>query len=143
MKIGILGTRGIPNYYGGFEQFAEYFATYVANQNHEIFVYNSHKHPYKESNFKGVQIIHCYDPEYIIGTAGQYIYDLNCILDARKRNFDIILQFNTLKSFLGLYHEIGDYFQYFLNEGILFSGRFNHRPNPVVSFQNFIFSIQK
>ena len=98
MKIGILGTRGIPNYYGGFEQFAEYFATYVANQNHEIFVYNSHKHPYKESNFKGVQIIHCYDPEYIIGTAGQYIYDLNCILDARKRNFDIILQLGYTSS---------------------------------------------
>ena len=25
MKIAILGTRGIPNYYGGFEQFAECF----------------------------------------------------------------------------------------------------------------------
>ena len=24
MKIAILGTRGVPNYYGGFEQFAEY-----------------------------------------------------------------------------------------------------------------------
>ncbi|WP_396172814.1 hypothetical protein [Flavobacterium sp.] len=23
MKIAILGTRGVPNYYGGFEQFAE------------------------------------------------------------------------------------------------------------------------
>ena len=26
MKIAILGTRGIPNNYGGFEQFAEYLA---------------------------------------------------------------------------------------------------------------------
>ena len=25
MKIGIIGTRGIPNYHGGFEQFAEFF----------------------------------------------------------------------------------------------------------------------
>ncbi|MBC8303666.1 MAG: DUF1972 domain-containing protein, partial [Pelagibacterales bacterium] len=24
MKIAIIGTRGIPNNYGGFEQFAEY-----------------------------------------------------------------------------------------------------------------------
>ena len=23
MKIGIIGTRGIPNYYGGFEQFTQ------------------------------------------------------------------------------------------------------------------------
>src|SRR5579872_168294 len=26
MKIGILGTRGIPNTYGGFEQFAQYLS---------------------------------------------------------------------------------------------------------------------
>lgn len=26
MKIGILGTRGIPNQYGGFEQLAEYLS---------------------------------------------------------------------------------------------------------------------
>ena len=92
MKIAILGTRGIPNYYGGFEQFAEYFSIYLAHENHEIYVYNSHNHPYKEASYKGVNIIHKYDPEYKIGTAGQFFYDLNCILDSRKRNFDIILQ---------------------------------------------------
>lgn len=98
MKIGILGTRGIPNHYGGFEQFAEFFATYAANQGHEVFVYNSHSHPYKEQEFKGVNIIHCYDPENKIGTSGQFVYDLNCILDARKRNFDIILQLGYTSS---------------------------------------------
>ena len=77
MKIGILGTRGIPNHYGGFEQFAEFFATYAAKQGHEVFVYNSHSHPYKEKEFKGVHIVHCYDPENKIGTVGQFIYDLN------------------------------------------------------------------
>ncbi len=29
LKIGILGTRGIPNRYGGFEQCAEYLARRV------------------------------------------------------------------------------------------------------------------
>jgi hypothetical protein len=38
MKIGILGTRGIPNHYGGFEQFAEFFATYAAGQLNGQFV---------------------------------------------------------------------------------------------------------
>ena len=98
MKIAILGTRGIPNYYGGFEQFAEYFAIYLAKENHEVYVYNSHNHPFKENTFKGVNIIHKYDPEYKIGTAGQFIYDLNCILDSRKRNFDIILQLGYTSS---------------------------------------------
>ena len=92
MKIALLGTRGIPNHYGGFEQFAEYFAVFLAQNNHEVYVYNSHNHPYQETIFKGVNIIHKYDPEYKIGTAGQFIYDLNCILDSRNQQFDIILQ---------------------------------------------------
>ena len=92
MRIGILGTRGIPNHYGGFEQFAEYFAVFLADKNHEVFVYNSSNHPYQEKVFKGVNIIHCYDPENKIGTIGQFVYDYNCIVDSRKRNFDILLQ---------------------------------------------------
>lgn len=92
MKIGILGTRGVPNFHGGFEQFAEFFAVYLVENNHEVFVYNSSTHPFKDNNYKGVNIIHCKDPEDKIGTVGQFVYDLNCILDARKRNFDVLLQ---------------------------------------------------
>jgi glycosyltransferase involved in cell wall biosynthesis len=92
MKIAILGTRGVPNYHGGFEQFAEHFSVFLAKSDHEVYVYNSSSHPYKKEDYKGVKILHCLDPEHKIGKAGQFIYDLNCILDSRKRNFDIILQ---------------------------------------------------
>lgn len=98
MRIAILGTRGVPNFYGGFEQFAEFFSVYLAEKGHKVYVYNSHTHPYQEPTFKGVNILHQYDPECKIGTAGQFIYDLNCILDARKRNFDIILQLGYTSS---------------------------------------------
>ncbi|MBU3713997.1 MAG: glycosyltransferase family 1 protein [Ferruginibacter sp.] len=98
MKIAILGTRGIPNHYGGFEQFAEYLSVGLVQRGHEVFVYNSHKHPFQDKEFKEVKIIHCKDPEDKIGTAGQFIYDLNCILDSRKRNFDIILQLGYTSS---------------------------------------------
>jgi len=92
MKIAILGTRGIPNYHGGFEQFAEYLSQYLVEKGHDVYVYNSHNHPYQEKNWKGVHIIHKKDLENKIGTAGQFFYDLNCIRDSRKRKFDIILQ---------------------------------------------------
>lgn len=98
MKIGILSTRGVPNYHGGFEQFAEFFSVYLAQEGHEVYVYNSSKHPFQESTFNGVNIIHCYDPEDKIGTVGQFIYDLNCILDSRKRRFDILLQLGYTSS---------------------------------------------
>ena len=92
MKIAILGTRGVPNYYGGFEQFAEFFSVYLVEKGHEVFVYNSHNHPFQEKTFHGVNIIHQNDPEHKLGTFGQFIYDYNCIMDSRKRDFDIILQ---------------------------------------------------
>lgn len=92
LKIGILGTRGIPNRYGGFEQCAEYLAAGLVAKGHRVWVYNSHDHEYQDKTWNGVNIIHCYDPEYKIGTPGQFLYDLNCINDARKRNFDVLLQ---------------------------------------------------
>ena len=73
MKIAILGTRGIPNYYGGFEQFAEYFSVYLAEQGHEVYCYNSHNHKFQETTFHGVHILHQFDPEYKIGTLAVYI----------------------------------------------------------------------
>jgi glycosyltransferase involved in cell wall biosynthesis len=98
MKIAIIGTRGIPNYHGGFEQFAEFFSVYARQKGHDIFVYNSHNHPFIEETFKGVRIIKCYDPEKTIGTIGQFFYDFNCIKDTRRRSFDIILQLGYTSS---------------------------------------------
>jgi glycosyltransferase involved in cell wall biosynthesis len=91
LRIGILGTRGIPNHYGGFEHISEYVSEGLVKRGHSVTVYNSHNHPYSADNWNGVTIKHCYDPEYLIGTAGQFIYDMNCLLDARKQKFDVVL----------------------------------------------------
>jgi glycosyltransferase involved in cell wall biosynthesis len=91
LKIAIMGCRGIPNHYGGFEKIAECVSVGLFNKGHEVTVYNSHNHPYQEKDFHGVKIKHRYDPEYLIGTAGQFIYDWNCIQHARKQNYDVIL----------------------------------------------------
>ncbi|GAA3993761.1 DUF1972 domain-containing protein [Mucilaginibacter dorajii] len=98
MKIAIIGTRGIPNHYGGFEQCAEYLAAGLIKKGYEVIVYNSHNHPYQQKDWKGVEICHCYDPEYKMGTVGQFLYDLNCIRDVRKRKVDIILQLGYTSS---------------------------------------------
>jgi glycosyltransferase involved in cell wall biosynthesis len=39
LKIAIVGTRGIPNRYGGFEQFAEKISSTLADRGHEVTVY--------------------------------------------------------------------------------------------------------
>ena len=57
MKIAILGTRGIPNYYSGFEQFAEYNSVFLAQKGHEVYCYNSHNHQFQEDNYKGEFVV--------------------------------------------------------------------------------------
>ena len=98
LRIAIMGTRGIPNHYGGFEQLAEHLGPGLVKAGHEVTVYNSHNHPWQGKVWEGVNIVHCYDPEYLMGSAGQFIYDLNCIRDARDRNFDVILQLGYTSS---------------------------------------------
>ncbi len=91
MKIAILGTRGIPNRYGGFEQWAEQLSVGLVNKDCGVTVYNSHFHPYKNDKYQGVKLVHRWDPKKI-GLASQFIYDLLCILHARRQNYDAILQ---------------------------------------------------
>jgi glycosyltransferase involved in cell wall biosynthesis len=98
LKIAILGTRGVPNNYGGFEHIAGHLSRGLVQKGHDVSVYNSSNHPYKEKTWHGVHIVHCYDPENMIGTAGQFIYDLNCILDARRGQYDIILMLGYTSS---------------------------------------------
>lgn len=107
LNIAILGTRGIPNQYGGFEQVAGHLAKGLVEKGHQVTVYNSHSHPYQQDSWNGVRIIHKYDPEKLLGTAGQFIYDLNCILDSRKRSFQVILMLGYTSSSLWgkLYHK--------------------------------------
>lgn len=103
MKIAILGTRGIPNNYGGYEQLAEYLSVGLVEKGYEVIVYNSHLHNYKEKEFKGVKIIHKYSPENIIGSSANIIYDYLCLLDALYRKVDIILECGYQSSAIGFY----------------------------------------
>ncbi len=89
LNIGILGTRGIPNHYGGFEQVASFLAKGLVDRGHKVSVYNPHDHPFSDAYWNGVRILRCYCPP--LGTAGQFIYDYNCLRDSEHRQFDVLL----------------------------------------------------
>lgn len=94
MKIAFISTRGIPNNYGGFEQFAEYISVGLASRGHEVVVYSPHFHPYGDSYYKGVRIKHIYSPEPWMGSSvGSFFYDFLSLRDAlKKEHFDIIYE---------------------------------------------------
>lgn len=94
MKIAFISTRGIPNNYGGFEQFAEYISVGLVQRGHEVTVYSPKFHPYKDDSYKGVKIKHNYSPETWMGSSvGSFFYDFASLKDAlRNEDFDIIYE---------------------------------------------------
>ena len=58
MKIALLGTRGIPARYSGFETFYEQFAVRLARRGHHVTVFNRYPFiPSRETSYMGVHII--------------------------------------------------------------------------------------
>lgn len=54
MRIALLGTRGIPANYGGFETFAEEISTRLAARGHEVTVYCRER--FREPGYRGVHL---------------------------------------------------------------------------------------
>ncbi len=58
MKIAIMGIRGIPANYGGFETFAEEMAPRLVEYGHDVTVYcRSNNIQYEGTHYKGVRLI--------------------------------------------------------------------------------------
>ncbi|MEI9977245.1 MAG: DUF1972 domain-containing protein [Ignavibacteriota bacterium] len=54
MRIALLGTRGIPANYGGFETFAEELSTRLVRRGHQVTVYCRERYP--EPTYRGVRV---------------------------------------------------------------------------------------
>ena len=58
MKIALLGTRGIPASYSGFETCVEQLGQRLAARGHEVTVYcRSHHITYPGSEYKGMRLV--------------------------------------------------------------------------------------
>ncbi len=59
MKIALLGARGIPANYGGFETFSEELATRLAARGHEVTVYcRTNTVRTRQEIYRGVRLVH-------------------------------------------------------------------------------------
>jgi glycosyltransferase involved in cell wall biosynthesis len=92
LRIAILGTRGIPNYYGGFEQCAEKLSLHFVKEKHDVSVYNPTEHPFKEKEWKGIKIEHIFSSEKRLKFLNTFLFDYLSLRDALRKNFDIILE---------------------------------------------------
>lgn len=92
MRIAILGTRGVPNYFGGFEQCAEKVGIYFVEQNHDVTVYSPDDHAYKEALWNGIKIRRIYSNERRLKFLNSFVLDYLSLKDAVNKDFDIILE---------------------------------------------------
>jgi glycosyltransferase involved in cell wall biosynthesis len=97
MKIAILGTRGIPANYGGFETFAEQLGTRLAVRGHEVTVYGrKHYSTIGAPTYNGVNLV-------ILPTIRHKYFDtvihtFLSVLHAAPRRYDAILICNAANS---------------------------------------------
>ena len=83
MRLAILGTRGIPARYGGFETFAEQLAVRLVERGHHVTVYAESDHPAKpDTIYRGVRIRHVVPPKW--GSASVIAFDCLSLWDARS-----------------------------------------------------------
>lgn len=88
MKLAIVGTRGLPNNYGGFETLAEYLAKQLS-KDFDITIYCSSKDlPTRQSTFHGCKLT--YVPITSHGSMG-IVYDSYSLLHAVKNNDRILI----------------------------------------------------
>lgn len=81
-KVALLGTRGIPAAYGGFETFAEQLAVRLVQRGHHVTVYaEAERSDLPDTWHQGVRIRHIQRPKW--GPASVIGYDCRCLADAR------------------------------------------------------------
>lgn len=101
MKIAILGTRGIPANYGGFETFAEQLGTRLAERGHQVTVYGrKHYSTVTEKFYHGVELVTL--PTIRHKYFDTVIHTFLSVLHASPRNYDIILICNAANSIFSL-----------------------------------------
>ena len=94
MKIAIMGIRGIPANYGGFETFAEELSSRLVEKGHDVTVYGrSNNIKYKGEYYKGVRlkILPTISHKYFDTVAHTFL----CVLHSLKERYDAILICNS------------------------------------------------
>ncbi len=87
MKIAILGTRGIPARYGGFETFAEKLGTGLSARGYDVTVFCESGGPGAPDVYQCVKLRYISTPS--LGPIQTILYDLQCLWAAR-RGYDVV-----------------------------------------------------
>lgn len=98
VKIAIIGIRGIPANYGGFETFAEQLAPRLVEKGHEVTVYGrSNNVEYDGEYYKGVRlvILPTISHKYLDTVVHTFLSTLHSL----KEGYDVVLVCNSANAY--------------------------------------------
>ena len=99
MRIALLGTRGIPANYGGFETFAEELSVRLVERGHEVTVYC--REPCAQQEYRGVKL------RYLPAIRHKYFETIAhtgiSTVDALFHRFDVLLYCNAANAVFTLW----------------------------------------
>jgi glycosyltransferase involved in cell wall biosynthesis len=106
MRIAIMGTRGVPAAYGGFETLAEELGSRLAERGHDVTVYGrSHFVPPGTTEHRGmrVRVLPTVRHKYLDTLAHTAL----SVVDGLLRDFDVVLICNNANAPLALIPRLG------------------------------------
>jgi glycosyltransferase involved in cell wall biosynthesis len=93
LRVAILGTRGVPGSYGGFETFAEELGARLVDRGHEVTVYcRNAEHP-RPASHRGMRLVHL--PAVRHKYTETISHTLISALHAATRRYDIVYVCNS------------------------------------------------
>ena len=94
MRIAILGTRGVPASYGGFETFAEQLGARLVERGHDVTVYGRrHTVPAGLRDYRGMHLRRL--PTIRHKYLDTVVHTFLSVLDALPRRYDVVLICNN------------------------------------------------
>jgi glycosyltransferase involved in cell wall biosynthesis len=94
LRIALLGTRGVPAAYSGFETCAEELGSRLATRGHEVTVYCRVPHvSYREPSYRGMRLVKL--PTIRSKHLDTIVHTLLSSLHALVRRYDVALYFNV------------------------------------------------
>jgi glycosyltransferase involved in cell wall biosynthesis len=94
MKIALLGTRGVPANYGGFETFVEQLGQRLAERGHEVTVYcRSHQIRYPGATYKAMRLVKL--PTVVNKYLDTPVHTLLSSLHALTQRYDLVFYCNV------------------------------------------------
>src|SRR5690349_15339615 len=94
-SVSILGTRGVPANYGGFETFAHHLSLYLAARDWDVTVYCQNNDKDYEDMWNGVKRVHIASP--FKGALGTALFDARAMFYAltHENGVWLTLGYNT------------------------------------------------